>query len=129
MQFNPKQDRFKWVAHYKDGSTLEQIQADGTKNGYGDVSRPMLESFELIRKHDLSRALLVKFNPGEQLIWRRRVDIVNGRAVHIVGKRAEDRQWIAVLFPDDTIEFAEKWDESSAWLYQPQLHEDEGESE
>lgn len=129
MQFNPARDRFKWVAHYKDGSKTEQIEADGKKNGYGDIRRPMLASFELIRKHDLSRALLVKFNPGEQLIWRRRVDIIEGRAVHIVGKRNSERQWIAVLFPDDTVEFAEKWNEDSSWLYEPQLREGEGESE
>lgn len=127
MQFSAEQDPYQWVAHYRNKTALHQIEPSGKKNQYGDIDRDDLAAFEIIRKADSSQALLVVFNEGDKLIWRRRVDLKNQRCVHIVGKRNKDEEWIAVLFPAGNVEFAKKWDENSEWLNPPTLHPHEGE--
>ena len=126
-------DKLQWVAHYRDGGGLKQVMHDGSKNAYGDIDRDKLETFELVNRETGDRVFMMEFEPGQQLVWRRRVLPQNSMIVHFVGKRekrgSENYQSIAAVYQNGRVELAPggKLDNEHPWLTPPKLHESEGE--
>lgn len=83
---------FTWTAQYNDGTTLNQIDPDGSKNAYEDINRDNLRYFSLYAEGASEPLLRMVFDndDGGDLIWTRRVyNIIGGgsNTLHIVGKR------------------------------------------
>ncbi|KKN28238.1 hypothetical protein LCGC14_0856480 [marine sediment metagenome] len=65
-----------WVAVYNDGTVLPQRNGDGSENRYGDIDRSNLVEFHLYERNGNGRGRLryaLYLDPGQRLIWRRRV--------------------------------------------------------
>lgn len=131
----PMPDRFRWRAVYTDGTTLDQVEPDGTKHGYGDIDRTCLAFFELHDWEASHPVFRIRLDYGDRLIWRRRVDMTGGGTVeccHIVGKQntinGKNRQWIAGVFESDgRMEYADRFKEGDPWFAPVQLRPNEGE--
>lgn len=126
------QDQYTWRANYNDSTSLRQIDPDGTKHAYADIDRTKLVSFELLEGENV--VLSVPFDPGEKLIWRRRVEMNSAgvvATVHIIGKQAtvdgQNRQVVFGLHPDGHVDVSDKWDDAHPWYFPVQIHTHEGE--
>lgn len=124
-------DRFKWIAYYNDGTLLEQIEDDGSKNAYGDIERDKLRYFDLVDRETNDKAFSMAFESGQKLIWRRRTDAMTGEVVHIVGKKetVDGKRYdgIVAVFYDGSIEVSDKWDDNHPWFANVIPHPEEGE--
>lgn len=117
--------RYTWLATYNDGTKLAQIDADGTKHNYIDIDRSKLAFFEIW--DGSAMRVRIKFEPGQQLIWRRRVAMTASgisEVCHIVGKKettgGKTYQGIVGLFENDgRIEIADKFSSNHPWFYEP----------
>lgn len=118
-------DKFRWVAYNNDGGAVSQVAASGEKNAYEDLPLTDLKSFELWDWRKNERVLLVNFNKGERLVWRRRFEIVPGNEVtevcHIVGKIGKDGQKgiLGIFESDGHIEAVGEFLPTSNWFYPP----------
>lgn len=126
--------KYKWKAIYKNGDTLDQVNTDGSKNGYGDIDRSQLVGFELW--DGKFRVFYTKIEPGQRLIWRRRTEMIpgqgQGEVVHIVGKQetidGENIQGIVCIFESDgRMEATDRFDPNHPWLYPVQPIPEENE--
>lgn len=119
---------YTWKAEYTDGSSLEQ-----SGNAYQDIDQSRLRVFLLMEGE--TPKLRIEFEPGERLVWRRRVEHAPGvgpvRTCHILGKRVPvadglEVSSVACIF-EDTGELltADGFDDNHPWLYSPQLLEHE----
>ncbi len=126
--------RYTWKALYNDGTSLGQINEDGSKNAYSDIDRTKLSGFELWDGN--VRVLYLSLTKGQRLIWRRRSEMVQGGVVgevcHIVGKQetidGKNIQGIIAIFESDGhIEIAERFNDKHPWLYPIPVHYHEGE--
>lgn len=51
---------WQWRAHYADGSLFEEVDADGSVHGFGEIALDRCVAFELIpQRYDLSSFLVV----------------------------------------------------------------------
>jgi len=105
-------DKYHWIVRYNDGGCLNQIESNGKRNAYQDINRDKLVAFEMWEGS--TRVLFLKFNKGQQLIWRRRVETSPSgitEVCHIIGKQenigGENLQGIIGLFESDGE--GEKW--------------------
>lgn len=117
-------EKFRWIAYTRDGGSVSQIAASGTKNAYEDLPLDNLKSFELWDWARNERVLLVTFIQGERLVWRRRVHMEPGNSIletcHIVGKIGKDYKGILGIFESDGhIESVADFLPNSEWFYPP----------
>jgi len=113
----------QWVAQYNDGSELSQYNADGSENKYANIDRERLLTFGLFdNSGDLK--LAIHLDPGQRLIYRRRVEHRTGHqpiTVYMAGWQqtiaGQNVQSIQYLFPDGSIHSAGAWREDHAWFY------------
>lgn len=126
--------KYYWIARYSDGTSLNQIDPDGTKHAYSDINRDKLSAFEMWKGDQ--RMVYIRFKKGQQLIWRRRVETSPEGVVevcHIIGKqeniKGKNYQGIVGLFESDgRIEITDKFEEGHPWFFPVQIHKDEGET-
>ncbi len=126
--------RYHWVAKYEDGSSLSQIEPDGTLNAYKNIDRNKLAAFEMWEGGN--RLFFLRFKKGQRLIWRRRVEMSPSGIVevcHIVGKQetidGKNYQGIIGLFESDgRIELTGKLEEGHPWFFPILVHPSEGET-
>jgi hypothetical protein len=114
--------KYRFKAHYNDGTTFVEDPKDPYAN-YSNINRNKLEAFELFDIDNNQTAIKIKFLPGQRLVWRRRKALVAGRGeitVHIIGKQqtinGRNVQGVALLYPDGTTEFFEKFNSGHPWL-------------
>lgn len=118
-------DKFRWVAYNNDGGSVSQVAASGQKNAYEDLPLDNLKSFELWDWQRNERVLLVTFNLGERLVWRRRAQMAPGSVVteacHIVGKIGKNGQKgiLGIFESDGRIEAVGDFLPTSNWFYPP----------
>ncbi len=125
---------YHWLVHYTDGTSLPQIEPSGKKNSYSDIKRDKLAAFELWEGNN--RLILIRFKPGQRLIWRRRVETSPGgitEICHIIGKQeiinGRNYQGIIGLFESDgRIEIAGRFEIGHPWFFPVKIHEHEGET-
>lgn len=126
-------DKYHWIARYNDGTFLPQINSSGTRNSYQDINRDKLIAFEMWK--DATRVLLIRFAPGQRLIWRRRVEMSPtgvAEVCHLIGKQetvnGKNYQGIMGLFESDgRIEVADRFEEGHPWFFPVKVHTEEGE--
>lgn len=127
-------DKYHWKARYSDGTFLSQINPSGTRNSYQDINRDKLVAFEMWR--DTTRVLLIRFAPGQRLIWRRRVEMSPAgvaEVCHLIGKQetvnGKNYQGIVGLFESDgRIEVADRFEEGHPWFFPVTIHKEERET-
>lgn len=118
-------DTFRWVAYDNEGGSVSQVAASGQKNAYEDLPLSNLKSFELWDWRKDQRVLLVNFNKGERLVWRRRFEMAPGNEVveccHIVGKIGTNGQKgiLGIFESDGHIEAVGEFLPNSNWFYPP----------
>lgn len=135
----------QWVAYYDDGTHLRQYDDAGRENKYADIGRDRLASFALydggipldgrietlaeVKYQKATRKVFhVHFEPGQRLIYRRRVERTQGSEVptvcHMIGWQqnvsGQNIQSIAYVFEDGTVELAGRWREDHPWFYSVQ---------
>jgi len=85
--------KLQWTARYNDGTSLNQIDTDGTSHAYLDIDRSKLETFILHEGEGTVIKNAVIFDgDGEKLVWTRRTRMTLGeepQVFHIVGKKGE----------------------------------------
>lgn len=121
---------FSWVAVYKDGGLLHQIDPDtGSERSSERIDRAALSSFVLL-DHDGSTKLVQHLDPGHFLIYRRRTERDATGAttvVHLVGWRRIISigggepvicQHVAYAFESDgRVAMAGDWRDDHRWYY------------
>ena len=140
----------QWVAYYTDNTWLRQYDDYGAEHKYTDIDRRRLASFALydggVDPNDKMKAvppgisvgapyipatrkvLHLHLEPGQRLIYRRRVEMKVGApapvVVYMVGWQqtidSENVQSIAYAFEDGTIELAGRWRDDHPWFYSVQ---------
>lgn len=117
--------KYRWIAYDNDGGSVAQVAASGQRNSYEELPLDNLKSFELWDWQLNQRVLLVTFNPGERLVWRRRNLMTPGGAIgetcHIVGKIGKDgsKGVIGIFESDGRIEATSEFLPNSEWFYPP----------
>jgi len=118
-------DKFRWVVYTNEGGSVSQVSATGQRNSYEDLPLAGLKSFELWDWQADQRVLLVNFQKGERLVWRRRKEMSAGNDVtetcHIVGKIGKDGQKgiLGIFESDGHIEAIGEFLPNSNWFYPP----------
>jgi lysine/ornithine N-monooxygenase len=79
-----------WKVTYKDGTTLSQVNPDGTENSYTNIDRSKLEAFQLFTEKYEKLVYTLILDPEQRLIYRRRVtkDLLSDQilyAIYLVG--------------------------------------------
>lgn len=88
-----QRDLWTWRAHYRDGSTLDEFDADGRDHGFADVDQSRLAAFELLPAADgLQRAVLLVTGDLRPIFFRRRTVTVSQSgeseepvSIHVLG--------------------------------------------
>jgi hypothetical protein len=120
--------RFSWEAIYEDGQMVQQKEEDGTVHSYEELNRQGLIEFRLVEGRRILFAL--GLDPGQRLIWRRRVFNAQGGSqiiYHLVGWQMttgnQNVQSIAYIPEDDyrPILMAGKFQEEHPLFYSVQL--------
>lgn len=121
-----------WVAVYNDGTALAQFDTTGKEFSSEEIDRRKLKSMLLFFNGKV--VLTQHFEPGQRLIFRRRVAITPGVSpdgsgdtrefVYLLGWQRtvgnENIQHIAYVFETSArIELAGKFDDRHAWFYEP----------
>lgn len=118
-------DKFHWVAYDNEGGSVAQVTPNGVKYAYEDLPLNNLKSFELWDWQNNQRVLLVNFNKGDRLVWRRRFEMTPGSDVveccHIIGKIGKDGQKgiLGIFESDGHIETVADFLPNSNWFYPP----------
>ncbi len=63
----------RWKAQYNDGSSLNQIDDNGTKHAYTDIERERLSVFYLQTVDGVNKVAVIFVGDGEKLVWTRRI--------------------------------------------------------
>lgn len=117
----------QWLATYTDGTTLGQYNDSGEVSSE-QIDRSRLATFALISE-DASRILQLHLEPGQRLIYRRRVEqSVGGSPVtcYLFGWQqtihGQNVQSIWYVFDEGArIELAGRFQEGHPWFYPVQL--------
>lgn len=118
------QDSIKWFALYNDGETLFQEDAEGNKHAYSDIDRSRLTHFLLYASDKERPIFCAEFDgDGKDLIWRRRVQNINGESTvfHIVSKQDK---YVAIV-TEGNVQIYDRFDEGFAPLLPPIATEEE----
>lgn len=105
----------QWRAYYGDGETLSQFDGD-QENKYTDIDRSRLVAFALLREDE--PLVMVHLEPGQQLIFRRRVFLRPDDQIvlWLVGWHqrwgGENRQFIAVVNEEGKVDLIGRWREN-----------------
>lgn len=120
-----------WFAVYKDGSRVAHLDADGKEISYDALpSRDDITDFVLYDIQSKKAVVSLHLEPGQKLIYRRRVAIKPGggpqEVCYLVGWRrtigGECVQSIAYVFEETgRIELAGAFNEKHPWFYSPNL--------
>lgn len=119
-----------WLAVYKDGSRVAHVGVDGKEISYDALpARDEIETFALFDKANGKAIVSLHLEPGQKLIYRRRVAIKPGgpqEVCYLVGWRrtvgGECIQSIAYVFEaTGRIELAGAFNEKHPWFYSPAL--------
>ncbi len=121
-----------WKATYKDGSTFSQYDENSREYSYEQIDKSRLESFTLY-KEDGATVITLHIDPGQRLIYRRRVEMSPGLSTtlicHLVGWQeninGRNVQSIAYCFEDGRIELAGQFRNNHPWFYAPIIHPEE----
>src|SRR4051812_486261 len=117
-------DTYIWKVTYTDGTTLQQIDPDGSKHAYADIDRRNIASFAILKDGNI--ILSVPFTSGQNLIWRRRVEMNPAQGVvetcHIIGKQetvnGQNHQIVFAVFESDgRVEVSDKFDDRHPWFF------------
>lgn len=121
------EDIHRWFVIYRDGTIVHQVDPDtGEKHGYEDIDREQLAAFFLYDWEADRVVIRMNFEPGQKLIWRRRVEMDGSGAVtevcHIIGKMevrdGKKYEGILGLFSsDERIEVTGRFEENHPWFY------------
>lgn len=120
------QGDYNWKVTLDDGLVINQVDEEGRKYAYEDLPHARIRLFEL---HDQGVVgLRMTFQPGEQLIWRRRVQMQPGNQVtevcHIVGKKVGSLTGVVGFFESDgRVEAVQEFLPNSRWFYPPEFFE------
>jgi hypothetical protein len=83
--------KLSWFAEYQDGSRFPQIAEDGTERSYDNIpNRDSIACFCLFKVEDKKPVFTLYLDPGQKLIYRRRVFKVLGgtdKIFYLVGWR------------------------------------------
>jgi hypothetical protein len=108
----------QWEARYNDGSALPQYNDDGSENRYADIDRGRLVNFAILRS-DGHPVLTLHLDPGQRLIFRRRVEMRPGAppfVIYLVGwqmtVQGQNVQSIAYLAESGELHLAGAWREN-----------------
>lgn len=117
-------EKYRWVAYDYEGGSVSQVAASGQKNSYEDLPLNNIKSFELWDWANNQRVLLVNFNQGDRLVWRRRVHTTGygpEEVCHIVGKIGKNGQKgiLGIFESDGHIEAVGEFLPNSEWFYPP----------
>ena len=112
----------QWLAHYADGSTLPQYDADGCENQYASIDRSRLEGFSL---WDDGKCLVhLALEPGQRLVYRRRVETsptAEPIVIYLAGwqqtVQGTNVQSIFYVLPNGTIVSAGRFTENHRFFY------------
>lgn len=117
-------DKFRWVVYTNDGGSVSQVAASGQKNSYEDLDHSNIKSFELWDWSRNERVLLVTFDQGDRLVWRRRIQTTGygpEEVCHVVGKitRNGEKGILGIFESDGHIEAIGEFLPTSNWFYPP----------
>lgn len=117
-------EKYRWVAYDHDGGSVSQVAASGQKNSYEDLQHDNIKSFELWDWQYNQRVLLVLFERGDRLVWRRRSSTQGYGPIetcHIVGKISKNGQKgiLGIFESDGHIETVPEFLPNSTWFYPP----------
>lgn len=123
-------EKYRWVAYTHDGGSVSQVAASGQKNSYEDLDHTNIKSFELWDWSYNQRVLLVLFEKGERLVWRRRSSTQGHGPIetcHIVGKigRNGEKGILGIFESDGHIEAVGEFLPTSQWFYPPSSENEE----
>lgn len=122
-----------WIAQYNDKSEFPQY-LDGKERSYEHLDRSKVVSFALYDRETKQTILVLHLEPGQQLIYRRRVEMKLGSDIpvevcYLLGWRRTIRlkdgtkecvQSIAYVFEKSKrIELAGEFREGHSWFYAP----------
>lgn len=122
-----------WRAIYNDETWLNQVEADH-ENKYTDIDRNKLIAFELWSPDYLKPVAKINLEPGQRLIYRRRVrghvlSPENIEVMYLVGwqqtVQGQNVQSILCIHKDGSIEVIGQWSEKDAWYCSPVLRDEE----
>jgi hypothetical protein len=65
-------DNWYWEAIYSDGTSLEELEDDGTLHGFREINQEKLTGFILRPLHPHLPQFAVQVNPGKRLIFFRK---------------------------------------------------------
>lgn len=116
---------YQWLAVYQDGSVLQQFGEDGSQNGYGAINREKLSEFHMIDSSTGKAVFSMTLEPGQRLIYRKRVSMSEGGppnwVIYLVGwqqtvsgKNVQSLNWI---FPNGQIVNTGKFRENHPVFY------------
>ncbi len=116
---------YTWRATYKDGTILDASKDHDLS--VDRLDRKQIEHFELVNQAGKS-LMTLHLDPGQRLIYRRRVDKVTGApdfVCHLLGWQqtvgGQNVQSILYVFEDGRIEMAGRFREDHPWFYAPEL--------
>ncbi len=120
------QSTYNWRVQLDDGLVIDQVDSEGRKYAYEDLPHARIRLFELQKENEVG--FRMNFQPGEQLIWRRRVQMQPGGLVteicHIVGKKVGKLTGVVGFFESDGhVETVEEFLPNSNWFYPPEFFE------
>lgn len=122
---------FTWIAKYQNGLAVAQYNEDGTEISTERLpAKQTLYTFSIINRLTNTIIFMLHFDPGQRLIYRRRVRIVQGgesHAVYLVGWQqlicGRNVQSIAYIFePSGYVLMAGKFREDNALMCAPAVH-------
>lgn len=71
---NPSNEHWLWIAHYRDGSILEEYPDEGEDHAFKDINLDECVAFQLVPQYAHLGVHIVKLTPedGQRLIFFRR---------------------------------------------------------
>ncbi len=111
---------YTFSAIYKDGNKVTLSESVG----YDSLRRDGISAFEV--QKDNEPFMLMKIDEGAKLIYRKRVEQVQGAepfVVYLFGWRKNGEQSINYLSQDGRLIQGGQFDEQDPWMYSPKLRE------
>lgn len=123
--------QIRWAACYAGGEVINQIQPDGTETSYDKLDHARIAAFSLWDFDSRRPILTLHLEPGQRLIYRRRVEMKTGQekpveVCYLAGWRrtvnGECIQSIAYVFESTgRVELGGRFDPKHPWFYAPVL--------
>jgi hypothetical protein len=100
-------ERWRWEAHYLDGSVLKQFDDDGVFHQFREIQQDRLSSFWMV--NDVAPPIAITWNPDYKLIhFYRGYMVFDGfdnstYRLYCFGYQTADCKHIMVIMPDDSV--------------------------